>query len=108
MLKYFKCTLVCFSIFSFTAMADAAFTSNDQALEVNSSGAEIYTRGGYDGLNPDRRRNRRRGRVACFAENRRGRLFRAVGYIPRRVQRRAMDICFSRSAQCRPLGCRWI
>lgn len=44
-------------------------------------------------------------RWVCYAENRRGQLFRAVGRNQGQVQRRAMNQCFNYSRQCRPLGC---
>lgn len=50
----------------------------------------------------------RRRRFACYAENRRRQLFRAIGYFPRRTQRMAMRLCFRYSYECRPLGCRRI
>ena len=45
-------------------------------------------------------------RWSCFAQNRRGRIFRAVGLNARMVQRQAMNKCYSVSRFCRPLGCR--
>src|SRR5689334_6380567 len=44
--------------------------------------------------------------VICFAQNRRGMTFRAVGFYPPAVQRRALDACYSYSWACRALGCR--
>lgn len=43
--------------------------------------------------------------VTCFAQNRRGEVFRVTGQQARRVQERAMDKCQARSLQCRPMGC---
>ena len=66
----------------------------------SSTTSAIETQG-YETLAPIRRR----GRVACYAQNRRGQLFRAIGQHPRRVQRRAMEYCFQYSRYCRPMGC---
>lgn len=44
--------------------------------------------------------------VSCFAQNRRGQVFRARGWNPRMVQQQAMNQCFSVSRFCRALGCR--
>lgn len=47
--------------------------------------------------------------VVCYAQNRRGRVFSAIGRRARLAQQRAMDKCYAASAFCRPLGCegRW-
>lgn len=47
--------------------------------------------------------------VVCYAQNRRGQIFRATGNRGRWVQERAMDKCYATSRFCRPLGCegRW-
>lgn len=44
--------------------------------------------------------------ISCFAQNRRGQVFRARGWNPRLVQQQAMNQCFSVSRFCRALGCR--
>lgn len=60
-----------------------------------------------DRLDRDHSRRGYRGRVTCYADDRRGRTFAASGNRPRRVQERALNQCERRSYnRCRPLGCR--
>ena len=47
-------------------------------------------------------------RFACYASDRRGHWYRAVGRQPYRVQDRALDKCYRRSNFCRPEGCQRI
>lgn len=44
--------------------------------------------------------------VTCFAENRRGEVFRATARRARAAQDLAMQKCYDYSRSCRPLGCR--
>ncbi|MBX2993909.1 MAG: hypothetical protein KF681_03790 [Bdellovibrionaceae bacterium] len=47
-----------------------------------------------------------RGQVTCFAQNRRGETFRAVGNRARPAQQAALNKCYRVSRDCRPAGCR--
>ncbi len=62
---------------------------------------------GHEIMRPGRPGRPGRHRVVCYAQNRRGQYFQAVGRFPQMVQRQAMNRCFQVSRQCRPLGCRW-
>ena len=69
-------------------------------------------RGGRDGR--DRwGRGRGRGypqpqqRVACYAQNRRGEIFQAIGYDVYRTQADAMNQCYDYSVACAEAGCRY-
>lgn len=44
--------------------------------------------------------------VTCFAQNRRGEMFRATARRARAAQDLAMRKCFAYSRACRPVGCR--
>lgn len=97
-----KLTVAAFSLVSFGAIADTAYEYSDLVTPARVDVGVGVGRG-------DRRGDVRRGdRVACFAENRGGRMFRAIGYAPERVQDQALYACYNRSVSCRPLGCRWI
>lgn len=60
-----------------------------------------------DRIDRDHSRRGYRGRVTCYAENRRGERFRARGHRPRFVQDDAIRACYNYgSRQCFALGCR--
>lgn len=46
-----------------------------------------------------------RDQVTCYARNRRGEYFRAIGNRPRQVQARAVDNCYAYSRFCQAVGC---
>lgn len=61
-----------------------------------------HDRDHHDGRHPIPRE------YVCYAENRRGELFRAVSFDPNRAQDRALDKCEQVSLRCRPMGCQVI
>ena len=97
---------------------DYAVDNENQAVSDNSAYAgtqdlgdiiRVIIRGalGADELDRDHARRNYRGKVTCYAENRRGRTFSSDGNRPRRVQEKALNRCERQSnRRCRPLGCR--
>lgn len=59
-----------------------------------------------DQYDRDHRDRGYRGQVTCFAQNRRGETFRAVGNRARPAQQAALKKCYRVSRDCRPAGCR--
>lgn len=46
------------------------------------------------------------GFITCYAQNRRGEMFRASSRFARVAQDRALEKCYDVSRACRPMGCR--
>lgn len=61
---------------------------------------------GADNLDRDHYRRGYNGRVQCYAQNRRGQIYKAAGARPYSVQQKALNKCYNRSYECRPMGCR--
>lgn len=61
---------------------------------------------GADSLDRDHYRRGYHGRVQCYAQNRRGQIYKAAGARPYSVQQQALNKCYNRSYECRPMGCR--
>lgn len=61
-------------------------------------------RGGRDDWGRGPARNRT---LFCFAQNRRGEIFRARGQSARIAQEKALDKCYQASRMCRPAGCQY-
>lgn len=80
-------------------------------IDIGVDGIDAYV--DYD--RRDDRRDRRddrwdprprpQRRFVCFAEDRRGRLYRATDSDPRFAQEHALDRCYAVANRCRPLGC---
>lgn len=69
-----------------------------------------YGRGGYNDRYeryPRYPQPQPRGVVFCFAESRRGEIFRARGQSARVAQAKAMDKCYMSARMCRPVGCQY-
>jgi hypothetical protein len=108
-----------------TLLAPAAFAQDlnvEQANEVNTSGVQQNQQemsvnvgdiikkvivGAIDAgvLDGAAGRAGYQRQVTCFAQNRRGQTFAAVGNRPNIVQQRAVNQCYASSQVCRPLGC---
>lgn len=56
----------------------------------------------------DRDHHNRGRQVVCYAQNRRGEVFRVIGSNARLAQNLALDKCERRSLRCRPMGCQAI
>lgn len=52
------------------------------------------------------RRTPPRPQVVCYAQNTRGMVFRAYGYVAQQAQRQALNLCYANSFACRPMGCK--
>ena len=55
----------------------------------------------------DRRHRRGPQRIACYAQDRRGQYYQAVGYDTYRTQRQATNECYMYSRFCADMGCRY-
>ncbi|MBI3542272.1 MAG: hypothetical protein HY075_03220 [Deltaproteobacteria bacterium] len=85
------------------AFAQDLFTADDLSASLEQQGVELnqgaivsqqeFSMDGYE-------------RVACFARNRRGQQFEAIGRNPRFVQEEAIRQCYRFSRVCRAEGCR--
>jgi hypothetical protein len=63
-------------------------------------------RHGHGGGARDDRNGRRPVQVvACYAQNARGKMFRARGYDQRQTSQQALNACYRISRQCRLMGC---
>lgn len=58
---------------------------------------------GSDSLDRDHYRRGYHGRVQCYAQNRLGRIYKAAGARPYNVQQLALNKCYNRSYECRPI-----